>query len=57
MEHLLNRGLNFSILPNKMDLSQVLTDFKKFERTVIWHEFWHGKDNENETVEQIFKNP
>ena len=28
MDKLLNRGLNFSVLPNKMDLTQVLTDFK-----------------------------
>ena len=48
MERLLNRGLNFSILPKKLDLTQVLTDYKRFERSAIWHEFWYGKENDEE---------
>ena len=47
MERLLNKGLNFSILPKKMDLTQVYVDFKKFKRSAIWKEFWFGKDNED----------
>ena len=39
MENLLNRGFNFSILPLKLDLTQVLVDFKRFERSVIWQEY------------------
>ena len=54
MERLLNKGLNFSILPKKMDLTQVYVDFKKFKRSAIWKEFWFGKDNE-ESKKQIFK--
>ncbi len=55
MERLLNRGLNFSILPKKMDLTQVLTDFKRFERSVIWHEFWYGREKDEEVrKEPIF---
>ena len=56
MEQLLNRGLNFSILPNKMDLTQVLTDFKRFERSVVWHEFWYGREKDvgEERKEPIF---
>ena len=46
MENLLNRGLNFSILPKKLDLTQVLVDFRRFERSLIWHEFWYGKETE-----------
>ena len=55
MEKLLNRGFNFSILPLKMDLTQVLVDFKKFERSIIWHEFWHGKQKEESLIQPIFK--
>ena len=44
MENVLNKGLNFAILPLKLDLTQVLTDFKRFERTMIWKEFWHNRD-------------
>ena len=55
MKRLLNRGFNFSILPNKMDLTQVLTDYKKFERTIVWHEFWHGKDTEIDYEKPIFQ--
>ena len=52
MVNLLNRGFNFSILPLKMDIIQVLVDFKRFERTLIWH----GRDQTEERKEPIFKN-
>ena len=52
MEKVLNRGLNFSILPLKLDITQVLVDFKRFERTMIWKEFWM-----NRTQEQTYKPP
>jgi hypothetical protein len=55
MENLLNRGFNFSILPLKLDLTQVLVDFKRFERSVIWHEFFYGSENENDFRKKIFK--
>ena len=55
MKKLLNRGLNFAILPLKLDITQVLVDFRKFERSVIWKEFWHKKETENEPKEKIFK--
>lgn len=54
MEKVLNRGLNFSILPRKLDLTQVLVDFKRFERSVIWQEFWYGRD-QNTTEQPIFQ--
>jgi len=53
MENVLNRGLNFCVMPNKLDLTQVLMEFRKFERTMIWQEFWHGTDTE--TTVPIFK--
>ena len=43
MENLLNRGLNYSVLPDKLNLTQVLVDFKRFERSMLWTEFWSGK--------------
>ena len=55
MKNLLNKGFNFSILPLKLDLTQVLVDFKRFERSMIWHEFFHGKDIEHEYKEKFFK--
>ena len=55
MRDVLNRGLNFSILPLKLDLTQVLVDFKKFERSAIWHEFWYGRDQDMERKLPIFK--
>ena len=55
MEDLLNRGFNFSILPNKLDITQVLVDFTYFERTMIWKEFWHGKEDAGNLSIPIFK--
>ena len=55
MEKLLNRGLNFAILPLKLDITQVLVDYKKFERSAIWHEFWFGREREEGYKEPIFK--
>ena len=39
MENLLNRGLKFTILPLKLDITHKLVDFRRFERSAIWHEF------------------
>ena len=55
-EKLLNRGLGFSILPIKLDLTEVLVDFKRFERSAIWHEFWHNREKDQEYKKPIFKN-
>jgi len=55
MISLLNRGLNFSILPLKLDITEVLVDFKSFERRTLWKEFFHNKDSEETHKEQIFK--
>ena len=55
MENLLNRGLNFAILPLKLDLTQVLVDFARFERSLRWKEFCFGKEIEEERKQPIFK--
>ena len=36
MEDHLNLGLKFAILPLKLDITQVLTDFQAFERSMLW---------------------
>ena len=44
MENLLNRGFNYSILP-----------LKKFERSVIWHEYFHDSESNVDFRKRIFK--
>lgn len=55
MEKVLNRGLKFSILPLKLDVTQVLTDFRRFERTMVWTEYWYGKETDATYVKPLFK--
>ena len=56
MLSVLNRGLNFSVLPKNLDLTQVLTELKRFERTMVWKEFWNGQEKEeNDLTKHIFK--
>ena len=45
MIKVLNRGLKLAIVPLKLDISQVLTNFKRFKRTMVWQEYWYGKDS------------
>ena len=54
MEKVLNRGLNFAILPLKLNITQVLVDFSRFERTMLWHEFW-GNSPKQDYKPPIFK--
>ena len=54
MTNLLNRGLNFSITPQFLNLSQVLVDFTKFERKIRWKEFFAGSD-QKEYIPPLFK--
>ena len=44
----LNKGLSFAILPQKLNLTQVLADISEFERTMEWIEFFHDKDKDND---------
>ena len=54
MIKVLHRGLKFAIVPLKLDISQLLTDFKSFERTMVWQEYWYGKDSDP-YIPPIFK--
>ena len=55
MEKVLNRGLKFCIQPLKLDLTQILVDYQRFERTMIWHEFWFGREKDENYKPPIFK--
>ena len=54
MISLLNRGLNFCVKPLGVDLSKLLTDFKKFERKMLWKEFFSGEE-QNDYQPPLFK--
>ena len=54
MQNILNKGLKFAILPDKIDITQMLVDLKYFERIMYWQEYFHGTEQENRE-EQIFK--
>ena len=54
MECLLNRGLNFAVLPHKLDMTQILRCYKRFERTIIWKEFWFPDNFQLENQKKIF---
>ena len=55
MKKILNRGLKFSVLPLKMDLTQLLTEFRRHERTMVWKEFWYNSENDEAYEAPIFK--
>ena len=54
MESVLNRGLKFCVTPIKLDLTQILVEFRRFERTMTWVEYWHGTEKEDRKP-SIFK--
>ena len=53
METLLQRGLNFTVTPNKVNTTDLLQDVKKFERKIKWRE--HFQDDDTPAPQQIFK--
>lgn len=55
MIKLLEQGLNFTILPLKLDLTQVLVEYKRFERKILWQEFFHNTQPEEAYVPPISK--
>ena len=55
MNTLLNQGFSFTVLPLKLDLTEVLVDFRRFERLAIWHEFFFGKEKDANYEVPIFK--
>lgn len=55
MVKVLHRGLKFAVLPVKLDITQILTDFRRFERTAVWKEFWFGNKNDESYEPPIFR--
>ena len=56
MWEVLNRGLKFAILPLKLDITQVLVDFRKYERNLVWKEFFFKMEDKGEEYKPpIFK--
>lgn len=43
METVLDRGLKYAVLPLRLDITQVLVDFRRYERTMVWKKLWNGK--------------
>ena len=54
MDELLNLGLKFAIVPLKLDITQVLVDFKRYKRSLVWKEFFGAKEDEDFS-QPIFK--
>ena len=56
MKRLLGRGLNFSVLPKKLDTTQVMVDFERFKISMLWSEFMYGREEQEDLQrEPIFK--
>ena len=55
MLELFNLGLKLAILPMKLDITLVLVDFKIYERSMVWKEFFSNKDTDDEYSPPIFK--
>ena len=51
MSKVLNRGLNFCVTPETINVTELLVDYRKFERKMKWREFFH--DKEEDTIEYI----
>ena len=55
MINVLNKGLKYAITPRKLNITQVLKEFRRFERTMVWSEFWFGKNTEKAYKPSLFK--
>ena len=59
LKEILNRGLNFCLAPLKLNLTDILVDFRKFERILKWREFFAQEDGTTLQVDwepKIFHN-
>ena len=56
MDRLLNRGLNYCITPDKVNVTELLVDIDKFVRKMLWQEFFHEKPEDENRKEPIVKN-
>ena len=54
MEKVLNRGLNFAILPSKLDITEVYVNLRRLDRAAIWQEFFYSRESDTQ-LNQIFR--
>ena len=47
MTKVLNRGLNFCVTPNSVNVTELRADLKTFERKMRWFEFWFEANEAN----------
>ena len=50
MSRILNRGLNFCVTPTNLNVTEMLVDYRKFERKMKWKEFFSDKETEDQVV-------
>jgi hypothetical protein len=56
METVLNRGLNFCVTPLSLNITNVLVDHRKFERSIKWKEFFANQnEDEDPDIEPVWK--
>ena len=55
MISLLNRGLNFCVTPDEVNVTELLAGVRKFERKMKWKEKW-ADGEENEEAYEEWKN-
>ena len=57
MEDLLNKGLGFVPIPQKLNKTQVHAEIDKFERTIKWKEHHSNKEHQDEKQEPATTKP
>ena len=57
MKALLNRGINFAICPQKLNISEMLADHQRLARGMTWMDYFSGQDSDSSpsTKPKIFK--
>ena len=54
MWEVLNKGLKFAILQPKLNITQLLVDFRKFGINLVWKEFFFGKYSDEDYKPKLF---
>jgi hypothetical protein len=49
MKSVLNRGLNFCVTPLTLNITNVLVDYRKYERSIKWTKFFASQDNDTDS--------
>jgi hypothetical protein len=54
MKNVLSSGLNFCVTPDQINLTELLVDFRKFERSMTWKEYFKDEERNEEWKPEIF---